>query len=177
VAAPAVVMAAVELGAGAIVSYAAQYFTRANMASAGRWLSRKIFSKDFALKSLLAKGGFNLFGQGASNAIKGELKLDGVGLVADMFLTPGASAVAGGIGSAGYDFETGSGYFEPNSPAGASAQTAIGLGFAKFGGGLQGFMNSNGVSKAFQNMAEGALKLYEETFKAAADKIENQQKK
>jgi RHS repeat-associated protein len=41
VAAPAVVMAAVELGAGAIVSYAAQYFTRANMASAGRWLLRK----------------------------------------------------------------------------------------------------------------------------------------
>jgi RHS repeat-associated protein len=170
---PVAAIGASEVGIGAIVSrgaqQAAQYLTKVRMAKAGRWIIRKTVTSEFGKKALAAKASFNLLGQGAVNAVKNEMKFDLLGFGADLILTPGASAVVGGVGEAGYDFSTGGIYNEANKPGVGMAKTGIGLGFGKLGGGLQNFMNSNGVSNALQGFAEGALKLYEEVFKATAE--------
>lgn len=119
----------------------------------------------------MAKGGFNLLGQGVVNSVQGEARLDLLGLGADMILTPGAGTLVGSFSEGGVNLSDGSGYFTPSKGSVGIAKIGIGFGFGAIGGNLTKFLGANGVSKAMQGFGEGVLKVYEEMFNLGAESL------
>lgn len=129
----------------AIYSQGASYLTRANMISAGRWALRGIKNNDWK-KTAYINAFANLGGKSIENSLKGELKLDVAGLGADIFGTTFGSALVGGIGEAGFDFDTKKFYLEPNTVKSGLGKFGTGMAFGKVGDNIFGVFDGFGDS-------------------------------
>ena len=177
VAAPLLAIGAAEMGLGALVSQGASYLTRARMLSSGRWMVRNALNLEFSWKSMLTKASINLTGKMTENLFKGEMKLDLAGLGSDIFLTNGISAAVGGVGEAGYNFQTGKFYRELNGFDNGSVKFATGFGLGRIADKFGVISAVNGLSSGIQGLGQGIIKFYEEAVNAAADKIHDQNEK
>jgi hypothetical protein len=165
--APLAIIAAAEAGAGVAASQGLRYLTQLNYASAGRWALRKEF---------LIKGGFNLLGQTYSNAVKGEAKLDVVGLLLDMYFPNSVSTVGGAFIEGGYDFESGGAYTDNSTFGVGLSKMMLGFGLVRFGKGVGNFVGPNVFSKTATTTAEGVMTIFADLGEAMIEKIGEQNK-
>jgi RHS repeat-associated protein len=158
--APLAAIGAAELGAGSALAAGITRLGAIRTLSVGR----------ATLRTALAKGAFNLGGQGISNALDNKMRLDLTGLGLDMIAPNNISALTG-FGGVGFDFKEMSFYEDIQLDTKGVIKTGLGLGFGRVGGGLQNIMGANGFSSAMSNMAEGIIKVYNEVFNSMIDKF------
>ncbi|WP_353719821.1 hypothetical protein [Dyadobacter sp. 676] len=135
-----------------------------------------VVAKGVSQQALYGKAGLSLLGQTVGNLLKGEMKIDFVGLAADLSLTTGASSLTGAVGEMGVDLSEGTFYSTINSPQEGGFKLATGLGFGTFGGKASEMMSVNGFSKAMSGMVEGMVEVYNQVIDTMASKIQTPNK-
>jgi RHS repeat-associated protein len=159
--APLAAIFGAEAGLGAALSQGARYVGRTRLMGFLRnQFFRNPFSGDYARKTLAIKAGISLLGQTATNLAEGGsiTNIDFVGLGADMFLSNGAAAVAGGLGEIKFDLATGKREGKFNDPGVGIGKFTSGLLFGTAGERINNFIGPN----AFNSAVDATLKLYNE---------------
>ncbi|GAB3179742.1 RHS repeat domain-containing protein [Telluribacter humicola] len=159
--APLLAFGAAEVGLGAAISYGSSFVNFAKVANT----IRKVRWTPY-----LGKAALSLLGQGAGNMFENKSQLDMVGLFADVTFSPGSSALAGAIGSAGYDFRNGNTFSEVNDVKAGMIKLTTGLGFGFLGDNANKLMTTNGFSAAMSGYMNAMLEVFNQGVDATATK-------